>query len=435
MAQLQLGTAQVNITPPLGVSLAGSFNDRKATDIHDDLHVKTMVIGNGETKLAIAICDIILIERQDTDIAKERIAEECGIPPDHVMICATHTHSAAAPADILSVQREGEYMLRVRRKIADSVRLAVDRMEPTLWGRGVGHEDRVVSCRRFRMKTGGVRMNPGLNDPNRLEPEGPIDPDVNVLCFKRSDKSTAGLLCNYALHYVSSRGKGTEISANYFAAFCEIIQRLLGERFQAILANGCCGDINNSYATTIPHKTGPYEQLRHVATVLAAEVLKTVEFMEFTPEAELGASMEKLVIKRRTPGGEELARIKRDLDSYGGNEERYQQYAGEHDLLKQAPTEDKTYVSAMRIGDLALVGLPGEIFVEIGLEIKKRSPFKHTFCVELANDWIGYIPTKRAFEGGGYETWLARSSRAVPEAGEMMVESAVRQLEKLHGAR
>ncbi|MEW6359109.1 MAG: hypothetical protein AB1696_22435 [Planctomycetota bacterium] len=432
MADLQFGAAQVPITPPLGVSLAGSFTDRKAADIHDDLHAKTMVIGSGETKLVIAVCDIILIIRQDTDAAKAMIAEECGIPPDHVMICGTHTHSGPAPDDILVVAREEEYMLGVRRKIADSVRLALKRMEPVEWGSGVGHEDRLVSCRRFRMKQGGVRMNPGINDPNRLEPEGPIDPDVNVLCFRRPDESTAGLLCNYSLHYVGGAESQT-VSADYFAVFCEKIQQLKGERFQAILANGCCGDINNVYVKGVPRKTGPFKQMRHVATVLAAEALKVTEFMEFSAEAALGASLEKLTIKRRAPGGEELARIKRDCDLIGGREATYEAYSREHEVLKAQPMEDETYVSAMRIGDLAIVGLPGEIFAEIGLGIKKRSPFKRTFVVELANDWIGYIPTKRAFEGGGYETWLARSSRAAPEAGEMMAESAVRQLRKLKG--
>ena len=433
MAQLELGTAELNITPPLGVSLAGSFSDRKANDVHDDLHVKTLVIGNGDTKLAIVVCDLILIERQDTDPAKEMIQERCCIPPERVMIAATHTHTGPAPADILGVRREEEYMLGVQRKIADSIALAIGRMEPVEWGFGVGSEKRLIGNRRYKMKHGGVQMNPGLGNPGCVEPAGPIDPDVNVLCFRRPDDGTAGLLCNYSLHYVGG-GNGLAVSADYFAVFCEVIQKLMGERFQAILANACCGDINNTHVVgAVPRKTGPYNQMTHVATVLAAEALKVVEFMEFLPEAELGASMETLTIKRRTPGGEELARIKRDLELAGRGMERYEQYAEEHERMKGGPTEDETYVNAMRIGDVAIVGLPGEIFVEVGLEIKEKSPFRHTFVVELANDWIGYIPTKRGFEGGGYETWLARSSRAVPAAAAMMAESAVRQLEKLKG--
>lgn len=432
MAELQLGTAQVNITPPLGISLAGHFEERRATDIHDDLFVKTLVLSAGGTKLAIVVCDLILIIREDTDAAKALIAGECGIAPENVLIAGTHTHTGPTPMDILGVKREEAYMLGVRRKIADSVRMATLHMAPVEWGCGVGREERLVSNRRFRMKHGRVQMNPRKDDPNLIEPEGPTDPDVNVLCFRRPNDGTAGLLCNYALHYVGGGGV-LEVSADYFAAFCEMIQRLKGERFQAILANGCCGDINNVYVKGVVRKAGPYKHMWHVATVLAAEALKVTEFMEFSPSAELGASMEKFAIKRRTPGGAELERIKKDLDLLGGRETMLRQYLGEHEALKGQPMEDETYVQVLRIGDTALVGLPGEIFVEIGMEIKRKSPFKHTFVIELANDWIGYIPTERAFQGGGYETWLCRSSRAVPEAGRMMIESATRQLQKLKG--
>jgi hypothetical protein len=198
------------------------------------------------------------------------------------------------------------------------------------------------------------------------------------------------------------------------------------------LSNGCCGDVNNVnvHADYVERKA--YRQRERVATILAAEVMKVLQRTQFAPEARLGAELTTLTLRRRQPTTEQLASAEKLLHDEPKGTTAKHAYAREWLHMRANPVlEDETYISAMRIGELALVGLPGEIFVEHGLAIKQRSPFKHTCVVELANDWIGYIPTTRAFTEGSYETELIYSSRSQPEAGDRMVETALRLLEKL----
>ncbi|RKY00351.1 hypothetical protein DRP77_11590, partial [Candidatus Poribacteria bacterium] len=171
---------------------------------------------------------------------------------------------------------------------------------------------------------------------------------------------------------------------------------------------------------------------------LAADVYSLTEHARLTEDVKLGVASEELIIPLRPITPQMIERAKEilkeapdDLNEYT----REQIYAREVLLLSEMPQQVETEVQAFSIktdrGDLAIVGLPGEMFAEIGLQIKKRSPFETTVTVELANDWVGYVPTERAFEEGGYETELARSSKLIPQAEGMFVEASLRLLERL----
>ena len=183
------------------------------------------------------------------------------------------------------------------------------------------------------------------------------------------------MLTNFALHYVGG-GPSDAVSADYFALWADAIQRMHDEKFVAILANGCCGDINNIDVNNRPVRKKARQILND-----ASEPLN-----------------------------------------------RDQAYARELLLLSEMEPEIETEVQVIVINDLAIVALPGEMFVEIGLEIKRQSPFKYTYVIELANDYAGYVPTAKAFDEGGYETMFARSSKLIPEAAAQFTKSAVRLL-------
>lgn len=428
---LKAGAGTSIITPVLGTSLVGYFEDRKSVDIHDELTAKAVVIESGDTRLALVVCDLICAPREYLDQAKALIEERCQIAPDNVMISCTHTHTGPATTGLLGAPQVEEYWNFAVPKIADSVQMASRRMHEAELGFGSGSEPRCVFNRRYRMKDGTVRMNPGQFNPDIVEPVGPTDPEVGVLCLREVEThAIIAVVANYALHYVGG-GDSLSVSADYFGQFGRIIQRILGQEFVAIMANGCCGDVNNINVYEKSSSQRPYEQMEKVAAMAAAEAVKTISMMSFTRQCPLAVANDFIKANVRHPSPEQLAEDLRRLDDNDFENERERVYARERLLVAEEPEEISVQVQAMRIGELALVAWPGEMFCQLGLDLKERSPAATTFVVELANDYIGYVPTQVAFEHGGYEIWLARSAKVGPGTGEAMVESAVRLLTNL----
>ncbi len=421
---IKAGAAVLDITPPLGTLMPGLFHERRAEVIHDPLHVRSFVLENNTTGIAVVVCDLIGVKRLYLDRTKEKIRNAIGLDPSQVLICCTHTHTGAKTG-------EDAYTEFVVERISDSVRLAWEKRQLAEVGWGNSTEDRVVFNRRYRMKDGSVRTNPGVGNPEVAEPLGPIDPEVGALCLRQPDGKTIGLLGNYTLHYVGGGDHQRAISADYFGLFAQFIQRMRGESFVAALSNGACGDINNvDVLGGARPKNDRYQHTERVAALVAADALWAWNEMTFSGDVSLGAGMEEVTLKRLEPlSDEEMARI-REL------KHKESPTMAERLLIWRASQQSdnvseqaSTWVQALRIGDLALVGVPCEFFVELGLAIKQRSPFGQTMVLELANDSQGYIPPRQAFEEGGYE---ATSCRFQPGVGEQIVDTALALLSRLY---
>lgn len=285
----------------------------------------------------------------------------------------------------------------------------------------------------FGRTTDRVLMNPPVGSPNIIKAAGPTDPDVGVLAVESLDGRPICLLGNYALHYVGGTGAG-HISADYFGAWANSIRRV-AEPVVPILTNGCSGNINGINFLGQPVKSQPYVQIEQYAGTLAAECQRVGRKIEFHESVELAASMEELELGVRLPDAGDVAAARKLLGgAVAGNQykDRSQIYARETLLMTGTfPKRVKTFVQAMRIGPLGIATFPGEAFVELGLEVKAKSPFKPTFVIELANDYRGYIPTVEGHEMGGYETWRAKSSYLEKEAAPKLVAAALRVLDRL----
>jgi neutral ceramidase len=424
---LKAAAACLDITPPLGTPIPGYFHERRAGAVHDPLFARAFALERQGTGIAVVVCDLIGVKRAYLDRAKERIAATVGLSPEQVLICCTHTHTGAATGD-------DAYTDFLIGRIADAVRLAWERREPAEVGWGSAAEERVVFNRRYRMKDGSVQTNPGIGNPEVVEPVGPVDPELGVLCLRRPGGGTIGLLANYSLHYVGIPEDAQSISADYFGYFGQMVQRLRGESFVAALSNGACADINNiDVLGGARPKNDHYQHTERVAARIAAAAIWAWHEMPFTDDVLLGAAMTEVSLKRRPlPTEEERARA-REIEARV--EARQPVTMGERAFagrvvrrLTDAPAEIQTWVQALRIGDLALVSAPGELFVELGLAIKQQSPFGQTLVLELANDSVGYLPTRRAYEEGAYEP---EASLFGPGVGEQIAETALGLLERL----
>jgi hypothetical protein len=295
----------------------------------------------------------------------------------------------------------------------------------------------------FGKKTDQVQMNPPPGSPNLVEPAGPIDPELWILAVREPKGRPIALLANYSLHYVGGVGPG-HASADYFGAFAaSVAERLSAERldppFVAMMSNGTSGDINNINFRIPRPPAPPYGRIRAVANELADEAVRVFRSLVFRADVALSFRTAELSLGVRRPARDEVDRAELILKQTAGKPlTRLDQiYARETLLMRDYPATVPVTIQTLRIGELGIVAIPCEVFVEIGLDLKARSRLKPLFTIELANGYNGYLPTKAQHALGGYETWRARSSYLEVDAADKITARALDLLGELsqEGAR
>jgi len=318
------GAATSNITPPIGQNIVGGFAPSPSTNVHDELHARCLVLDDGQTKLALVVCDLLGIARQVSDEARKIIAERSKIPATHVLISATHTHSASSAMGQDRFRFENtldDYQQFVARRIADGVQRAVNSLRPAEIAFGTVEAPEHVFNRRWFMQPGTVppnpfgtadlvKMNPGAGNPNLTEPAGPTDPTISFFALRGPGGKFVSIFSAYSLHYVGGVN-GADISADYYGMFCDrLMQRLVAEHqdppFVALMANGTSGDINNINFRQPRPRQKPYEQMDFVANDVAAKVYTAVGDLKFRPHVTLDARYREPTIAWRHPTEEQL---------------------------------------------------------------------------------------------------------------------------------
>jgi len=425
--------------------------------VHDPLHVRAVAFENGDGRAAIAVMDAIGVGRDSADRAKQLVAEATGWKPEEMLVCATHTHSAPKGGD--STPGRKAYEKRRFEGIVEALTRAIDSLQPAEVGFASDEEPDEVYNRRWFRKPGTMRQNPlgqydevwtNSADGNHVEPAGPTDPEVCVVDVRTRKGRPLGLLANYALHYVGHIPQKTNdegetmgmASADYFGEFARLVPYRVGRRnppenFVAMMSNGASGDINNiDFDRTRPPRA-PFEQIRVVATKTADAAWRAVEKIEEYDEAPVVAMVQREVtLDYRTMSDEEVQRAVELMNLPRKEREKIHRwttrYARNTIQYAESDRSEDVIIQAIRIGDQAIVSLPFEVFVEIGLEIKEKSPFPHTFLVELANGSYGYLPTPRHHELGGYETWIG-TAKFAEDSSEVLTEELLEMLGELDG--
>jgi neutral ceramidase len=438
-AVVMTGASSVRITPSPGVPMAGYYSTRYADGVHDDLYARALVLESGGTKACLVTLDLISTTRELVESARRRASESAGIPPANIMISATHAHTGPVLAnrssrdDALGSSSEAarKYTTDLAGRIAEAVRQANANLAPSRLFAGKFREDRISFNRRFFMKDGTVGWNPGKLNPNIVRPAGPIDPEVKILYADTPQGKPIATYVNFALH-LDTVG-GTHISADFPFTLSRLLAETKTPEMVTLFANGCCGNINHIDVAWADKQHGNDEACR-IGTILAADVLNTYKQMKSLSPGNLRVLSEavKLPLPPIRPGDVEHARGQ--VARYGTKDApKFLEIVDAFKILdvaerNGAPQDVEVQVVALG-NDAAWVSLPGEIFVELGLAIKKASPFKYTFVAELANGSIGYIPDSRAYAQGNYEVISARCAKG---SGEILVNAAVRMLRKLY---
>ncbi|MCC6444666.1 MAG: hypothetical protein IT210_14565 [Armatimonadetes bacterium] len=459
-AILRAGAAQVEITPEAGVHLAGAVGAyRPAKLVWDPLYAKALVLESGGKRLCILALDVTIVTEPYTRQIRQAARERFGLEPEAVMVHATQTHSAPSlghfmvDEDFDGVPREHEWLLGgndrysewAAARAVEAIRRALESLQPVQVGSGSGIEGRWAFNRRAVMRDGTISM-PGPTWPQPLGPtgiryiEGPIDPELGVICLRTDRMKMVAVIAHYTCHPVHVFPRPI-VSADWPGALSEEIRAAYGPDCVALVLNGACGNIN----PWPPFDPDYVEDHRRMGRALAQTVFKVIESLAFTDRAALDSRIKEIAIPLRElepQEMEEAARVLREYPQPVWSDESKTATTWEwvsaasvisvHLMRRRSPNLDYE-IQALRIGDIALVGLPGEPFVEGQLRIKMASPAYPTYIAHCTSHYVGYLPTREALRRGGHEANTRYWAKLVPEALDMAVDGAVGVLGEVFG--
>jgi neutral ceramidase len=452
-SEILAGTSAVNITPPL----AYPHYRGESTGAHDSLYAKALVLKQGDVTIALVICDLLWVERSLSSSVRLQISEKTGIPYSNIIIAGTHTHTGPAyhpnireltgklrppfDEDTPSAVKD-PYLESLADQIANSVIIAHKSLENVQLESGTGQANGISFNRRFIMVDGKVVFNPGVGNKAAILPAGPVDPQVGILMLRKvSDNSPLALLSNFGVH--ADTFGGSRFSADYPGFLAQALGSAIGGGCISIFATGPCGDLNHVDVQGNEKKRLSTKDIgEHLSNAIIKEIpsLKRVgnSFLSMRSQF-VYAPLQEYTQAELSWANDESAKALHKESAFLERRRRLKIRSLERLRRTEAiaPTVEREgwklplEVQVIGIGkDLAIVGLPGEVFVDLGLAIKKSSPFKTTLVIELTNSHIAYVPTRKAFSQGSYETI---NSRLAPGGGEMMVEAALNLLNEIKG--
>ena len=456
--EFKVGAAKLKMTPPTGSIIGDSYGIRVSEGVHDDLYIKTLVFEHGGEKVAFITLDVISLPHLLVMKSRELIHKQTGIALNNIILNATHLHAGPQMNPLFwdvvggsAKLKSQEYTYKLPELILSSVKSAISKIQPVHVSIGSVQESTISFNRRFLMKDGTFKTNPGKSNPNIVRPAGPIDPALSIVYFESLDKKPVAILVNFALH-VAVLG-GNRFSSDFPGVMSELIGKVKGEDVVTIFTNGTSGNINHIDVSN-PNQLSGFDESRRIGTILAGRVLSALSSLRSIPIKSLKAKVQAVNLpifraavqseailaneviskfgKPNSPAFADVVSAWRVLDLVkyqGGLETR-------HKSTTTVPlTADglalESEISVIAFGDqMALVGFPGDAFVELGLGIKLNSPYPFTIVTEQSgNGTISYMPNKKAFPEGQYEVNSARYSSG---GGEILVDAAIETLIEIY---
>jgi hypothetical protein len=420
--QLKAGAAFETLSADDAMVIGGGIGPGKARGQEGELRASAVIVEDAHGgRVALVACDVLMIERDIMDRAARRIEQASGVPFDRILINATHTHHAPTTVTVHGYDRDEPFTRQVEEKIVQAAEKATRRLAPSAFLFRLGEESSVGRNSRLLLRDGTIYWT-GLHD-DAVRPTGPFDPELPVLAFRRRDGGLEAVLFNHSTHTIGTQKPGVRSPAFYGLAAQEL-EKERGGTF--LFFEGASGSTHNLDLTGV-------EATLRIRTAVAAALDAARE----RPVDRVDGIRKEITVRVRHFREEDDDRAvsayctKRIKDSAAARSVIETFRAMRRKLADRQGQPRKTWVQAVRIGDIALVGVPGEFFTSLGEEIKRRSPFRYTYVFELANDYIGYIPDRPGFERGGYQVWTGLHSFLEPGTGEQIVAEAVELLGRL----
>ena len=435
---LTAGFARVDITPLLGISISGYYVPRIADGVLDPLEANALALRLGEKALVlISVDNCGLAQTAVYDRCRERIARDTGVDAEAVFISCTHTHTSPywEDGDDPAVQ---EYTRWLEGRLSDAARQALDDLRPARMGCGAGCAPDVAFVRRFRMKDGGVATNPGVDNPDIVAPIGDVDERVHVLRFAREGADDI-VLVNFGNH--PDVVGGCKLSADWPGFLRRRVEKALDD-VKCLFFNGAQGDVNHvnvhpsqGFRNDLFHDFDDvdrgYGHARHIGNVVAGAVLQAFDKVCWQDVKRLDCRRMMIEVPANLPRPEDLPLARKYDELHRAGRDAEIPFEGmalttvvaeaERMLrLEHGPESFRMPLTAAVIGDVALVGLPGEPFTGIGRALKAAPGWAMVLPCCITNGYEGYFPMREAYDEGGYE---ARSSVYAPGVAERIIEA------------
>ena len=450
MNNLRIGYSKVDITPSLGIFVSGYYQDRYAEGILDNLELLCLAVQSGDKTALLLSTDLVGIFAQpDCSLYVDKIAEATGVSKDGIYIHCTHTHTGPETSMQWKEPAVKEYASFLGKRFCDAARLALADLKTAKMGWAIGNAPNVAFVRRFRMKDGSVRTNPGVGNPDILHPIGDVDERVNVLRFDREGGDTI-VLVNFGNH--PDVVGGSLISADWPGFLRRRLEKAL-DNVKCIFFNGAQGDVNhvnvnaqggdfNDMFHDFDDVDRGYGHARHIGNVVAGAVLQVYDKVNYEDVNSVQFIKKVVAIPSNRPDPKDLPRAYEidELHQAGRDEEIPFQgmelttvvaEAERMIRLKDAPETFPMVLSSIAIGNVALIGIPGEPFTGIGRGLKESKGWSLVLPTCLTNGSEGYFPMQEAYDEGGYE---ARSSPFRSGAAEILITEGCQLLDELRSS-
>jgi len=450
---LRAGAAKVDISPEVGIQIAGDIGRRRpCTGVKEPIYARALVLEEDGARFCILSINVLAIDNPCSDEIRRRAEEQFGLAPETVMVHITQNHATPSignhfcrdECDLFPAEHQwlrcGDERYN-EPAVAGAVRAigqALDGLTPVTVHAGRAVDGRVAFNRRYVLRDGTAVCHPPTCSPTILHAEGPTDPEVGVVTFTDAEGRVVSALLHHTCHPCHGFG-GNDVIGGWTGAWCREMEAHFGEPCVPLVINGCCGNVH----MTNHLSPDPVPDHNRMGAMLADSARRALEGMTPVETAPFGWARRILPIPRREIADELLAEAKKMLADHPEplwkDEEHVRVewdwvYAvGIIDIADERTTSP-TYpyeIQAVRLGDLVVLSLMGEPFVEAQLRIKLESPFAFTQVAHMSNGYLGYVPTKRAFAGGGYETRTGRGSRLEPCALGMVEDAAIELLAEL----
>ncbi|PQO27374.1 hypothetical protein C5Y96_17690 [Blastopirellula marina] len=441
-AELRVGAASIDITPQsFPVLINGGFYSRQGEP--KNIHARAIVADDGETRIAIVVTDSCMLPKDLVDSAKQLASQRAKIRPDHMLISATHTHTAPSSMGALGTDADPTYVPYLRIKLAEAILEAEKNLQPAQIGWGTTDANEFTALRRWILRPGQEREDPfgektvrasmhtaKNNLENVTGESGPEDPLLSVISFQTLEGEPIALLANFSMHYFSGGG-----AADYFGAYCEKLEEALGKKdkgqtkFVAVMSHGCSGDI-----WRVDYRNGTDQTFDGFVDGMVAKTHQALDGIEYQRDTPIAMAETRMRLNYRVPGAERLEWAQGVVAEMGdrGPKTPAEVYAREQIILDERQSTE-IVLQALRIGSIAIATTPNETYALTGLKLKRRSPLPQTMVIELANGGDGYIPPPEQHVLGGYNTWAARSAGLETTAEPKIVEEDLKLLEKVAG--
>ena len=447
MNTLKAGFARVNINPPLGTRIGGYFILRYAEHILDDIEVNAIALEAGGQQVLLMAMDQCGCETDIVTRYRAHVSQVTGVPMENIFISNTHSHTTPFLLETDDEPLQKEYSQFLCRRMGDAAKFALADLKDARMGWATGKTMNITHVRRYRMRDGSVRTNPGFNNPDVLGPTSYADERVNVLRFDREGGETI-VLANYGNH--PDTIGGNNISADWPGVLRRTVEQTI-DNTRCVFFNGTEGDVGttsalakggalNNMILDFDNVYRGYSHTLHMGRTVAGAVLQVYDKVNYVDVDRLATKQKWIKAPSNMPKPEELELAKKYHELHTSGRDDLIPFkamdlttvvaeARRMVMLEHGPEFFDLMLSGLAIGPVALIGLPGEPFDGVGRALKQAEGWEVVLPCSQINGKEGYFPMQQTYEEGGYET---RSSKYKPGIAELLIEAGTDVLNELH---